>query len=90
MILNNRRYRPTKASARLEELGSPRSVHTLRKDHGFASGERGPRWVRDERGDHWYFEADLIAWAQDELRKLSAGNPPRTRPQHFDTAASDS
>jgi hypothetical protein len=75
-MVHQRRFSPAKASARLDELGAPRSVHTLRKDHREPSGIRGPRFVRDERGWCWYWESDLVEFASVEIAKLSPTNPP--------------
>lgn len=76
MISPKQLYRPGEASARLRELGVLRSVHTLRRDHRQPSGEVGPTYLRDERGNTFYRESDLIAYAQRETMKLSAHNPP--------------
>ena len=71
-----RRYRPAEAAEVLHELGAPRSVFTLRKDHAHRPGECGPRFVRDERGHCWYWHSDLETWAAGERAKLSPDRPP--------------
>lgn len=71
-----RRYRTADAATVLHELGAPRSMFTLRKDHARPSGESGPRYVRDERGHCWYWRTDLEQWSERERAKLSADRPP--------------
>jgi hypothetical protein len=71
-----RRYRTGEAARVLHTLGAPRSTFTLRKDHAFQPGERGPIFVRDDRGHCWYFHTALEAWAEGERAKLSPNNPP--------------
>jgi len=71
-----RRYRTAEAATVLHELGAPRSMFTLRKDHARQSGEAGPRYVRDERGHCWYWRTDLEQWAERERAKLSPDRPP--------------
>ncbi len=72
-----RRYRTSDASRILaDELGSPRSRHTLRKDHLKRPGEAGPKFVRDARGTCWYWRSALEEWAAQQRAQLSPDNPP--------------
>lgn len=71
-----RRYRTADAARVLHNLGAPRSVFTLRKDHLRLPGESGPPYVRDERCHAWYWHRDLAAWAAGERAKLSRDRPP--------------
>lgn len=80
-------YRPMLAARRLAELGAPRSVHTLRKDHTHPSGERGPRFMRDWQGHTWYRDSDLVAWAAEQVAARGYDAPPPPQPAHLRGAA---
>jgi hypothetical protein len=80
-------HRPSAAARRLDALGAPRSVHTLRVDHRRPSGERGPRYLRDAQGHTWYRDADLRTWAATQVAARRYDAPPPPQPTHLRAAA---